>query len=176
MHRAVVPRLPKPVVRAWLGRKVSGFRDVLRAYDSHVSESGTLNFDYCDVIADFYAFVWRSTEDIESQRIIAARLLDLGYSHDRFHVRDVVAELLGGLRTPPRSRSSKRRSTRAQARRPGAPRPRSGESSASRSPTPCVARRPRLAAADRRGDAEVCPDGPLPPTSPVVRARFQPRV
>lgn len=43
------------------------------------------------------AFVYRVTDDLEVKSLIVARLLDLGYSHNRFHVHEVVVDLLASL-------------------------------------------------------------------------------
>jgi hypothetical protein len=59
-----------------------------------------LPFEYCDVVADFYRFLYDNTDDLEVKSVVMARLLDLGYSHNRFHVHDVVVELLRDLSQP----------------------------------------------------------------------------
>lgn len=53
LNRRVIPRLSRDVIRAWGTRLPDGFREAMRAYDAHVSESGGLPFEYCDVVADF---------------------------------------------------------------------------------------------------------------------------
>jgi eukaryotic-like serine/threonine-protein kinase len=100
LNRRIVPRLPRAVVERWAKEFPDGFRDAIRAFDRHVSERGGLPFEYCDVVADFYKYVFSITEDIEVERIIMTRLLPLGTGHNRFHVHDVVIELLAGLSDP----------------------------------------------------------------------------
>ena len=97
MNTRVLPRLSRQVLKAWLRQLPDGFREALRAYDLYVSGSGELAFDYCDVVADFYDFLFHATNDLEAKSLILARLLDLGYSHNRFHVHDVVVDLLAGI-------------------------------------------------------------------------------
>ena len=94
------PRLPRPVIRAWARQSPDGFREAVRGYDGHVDQPGSLDFDYCDVLADFCADAFRSTDDLETKRMLLTRMIDVGYSHNRFHVHDVVTELLGELRDP----------------------------------------------------------------------------
>ena len=100
MNMRVVPRIGRPVLEAWARQTPDGFREAIRGYDGHIDEPGELNFDYCDVVADFYRDAFQAIDDLETLRILIARLLDVGYSHNRFHVHDIVVELLGGLRDP----------------------------------------------------------------------------
>jgi serine/threonine protein kinase len=97
MNRRGIPYLPNELLRAWGTHKPDGFREAMEGYDNHVSESGGLPFEYCDTVADFYAAVFRFTADLSVKRLIADRLLDLGYSHNRFHVHDVVIDLVVSL-------------------------------------------------------------------------------
>ena len=97
MNTRVVPRLSHDVIHAWITQLPNGFREAIRAYDVHISESGTLNFDYCDVIADFYIFLYGITDDMELKALIWARLVDLGYSHNRFYVGEVLVDLLAAV-------------------------------------------------------------------------------
>lgn len=100
MNTGGIPYLPNELLRAWSAYAPDGFREAMEGYDSHVSESGGLNFDYCDTVADFYAAVFRFTIDISIKRLIVDRLIDLGYSHNRFHVHDVVVDLNASLSDP----------------------------------------------------------------------------
>jgi hypothetical protein len=96
MYRAIIPRLAHNVVRALLDADTTAFATVLRSYDEHIDVS--LDFDYCDLVARFYRLVWRTTDDLKTREIILARLIDLGATHHRYLVRDVVAELLSGIK------------------------------------------------------------------------------
>ena len=100
LNRRIVPQLPHALVKRWAKEFPDGFRGAIRAFDKHVSERGGLRFEYCDVVADFYKYVFGITDDIEVERIIITRLLPLGASHNRFYVHDVVVELLTGLADP----------------------------------------------------------------------------
>jgi len=100
MHRQHMPRIPRPVVRAWISRLPEGYRDALRGFDAHIDESGGLPYSYCDIVADHYVFVFGVAADFETKRIVLARLIDMGTSHNRFYVRDVVVNLLAGIDDP----------------------------------------------------------------------------
>ena len=70
----------------------SDFERVLAQYDDHVS--GSLNFDYCDVVARFYRRVWDLTESLALRKMILTRLVRMGASHNRFFVGQVVGGML----------------------------------------------------------------------------------
>lgn len=64
-------------------------------FDQHVS--GSLPFSYTDVVADFYEEVYRIVEDLEIKRLILTRLLEMGHSHNRFHVGGVIAAIVKSI-------------------------------------------------------------------------------
>jgi hypothetical protein len=67
----------------------------LHAYDGHIT--GGLPFAYCDVVADFYAWIFRRSDDLDLQRMVLARLLVVGSYHSRWYVGEVVARLIGEI-------------------------------------------------------------------------------
>lgn len=92
LFRKVFPRLPKELIAMYMDDLDGEFKSTLAVYDGHVSVG--LPFDYCDVVANFYARIFRRTDDLALQRKVLARLIDIGASHNRWHVGDVVADLL----------------------------------------------------------------------------------
>jgi hypothetical protein len=56
-------------------------------------------FEYCDVIADFGQRAVIETEDSDILRITLATLMEFGRRNNRWHVRDVVVEILQGVKT-----------------------------------------------------------------------------
>lgn len=96
LYSRIVPRLPDGLVIEYLTLIPDGFTEVLSAYDAHVQ--GALNFEYCDVVADFYRSVWDATSDPDHRRLILRRLLTMGPSHNRWHVGEVVASMFSGIR------------------------------------------------------------------------------
>lgn len=90
-----VPRLPGDLLEDYLTKLPDSFVEMLRVYDRYVS--GGLVFEYCDEVADFYANVFRSTDRLDIRKVIVDRLIELGHSHNRWHVRDVLLELLAEL-------------------------------------------------------------------------------
>jgi hypothetical protein len=93
LYFKVFPRLPDQLVDLYMDDLPDAFSDRLRTYDGHIT--GGLPFSYCDLVADFYARLFRRTEDLDLQRTLISRLLDVGASHNRWYVGDIVAGLLG---------------------------------------------------------------------------------
>ena len=88
----VIPRLPSDLVDLYMEQLPAEFTSMLRTYDRHIS--GSLPFAYCDLVADLYRRVFERSEDLELQRLTLGRLLEIGPSHNRWYVGDVVADLL----------------------------------------------------------------------------------
>jgi hypothetical protein len=90
--------MPAEVIAALLSADAPAFARVLAAFDEHVD--GALPFDYCDVVARFYRIVWNSTNDLMIREMVLTRLIVMGTTHNRWYVRDVVAELLKSIDDP----------------------------------------------------------------------------
>ncbi|MFP5389637.1 MAG: serine/threonine protein kinase [Thermoleophilia bacterium] len=90
-----VPRLPGDLAYQYLSELPDAFAEMLATYDSHVS--GGLPFEYCDTVANFYGNVFHRTDRLDVRKIVISRLLEMGYSHHRYHVRTVLLGLLSGL-------------------------------------------------------------------------------
>jgi eukaryotic-like serine/threonine-protein kinase len=95
LYTKQVPRLPGDLLDEYLTELPDSFVEMLKVYDRYVS--GGLVFEYCDEVADFYANVFRSTDRLDIRKVIVERLIELGYSHNRWHVRIVLLELLSEL-------------------------------------------------------------------------------
>jgi serine/threonine protein kinase len=95
MYLDVVPTMPREVIRAFLDDDPAGFARMLKQFDTHIE--GGLPWDYCDTVARFYRRAWFETDDLGLREMILRRLIVMGASHNRFFVRDVVAELLAGI-------------------------------------------------------------------------------
>jgi len=90
-----VPRLPGDLVHQYLTDLPDAFAEMLKFYDTHVS--GGLPFDYCDEVADFYTSVFTETDRLDVRKLILTRLLDIGRSHNRYHVRTALVHALADL-------------------------------------------------------------------------------
>lgn len=98
-YSRTVPRLPPLLTQQLIDLCPSEFNRVLNAYNGHTQ--GTLPFEYCDVLANFYRQVYLHTDDPTHMRLILTRLIELGPTHNRWHVGDVVADLLKQSFEPP---------------------------------------------------------------------------
>lgn len=96
VYRAVVPQLDDDALAAAFGQFPRDITRVLEYYDEHVE--GSLDFEYCDVVADFYRRVYAATDDLRIRKMVLTRLLHVGSSHNRYHVGYVVAGLLARAR------------------------------------------------------------------------------
>ena len=61
---------------------------------------GSLPFSYTDVVADFYGFAYPRVADLSAKWLILSRLLDMGWSHNRWHVGEVLGGLVGNIKDP----------------------------------------------------------------------------
>jgi len=85
-------QLPAPLAQIMITADHTMFRDLVEIFDDAVS--GSLSFEFTDLVADFYARVWHATEDLGLRRMIVHRLNDMGWRHNRFHVGNVLAGLI----------------------------------------------------------------------------------
>jgi serine/threonine protein kinase len=95
VYQQVVPRIPQALLARWSEIQPHGFKQTLVTYDGHIDWS--LPFAYCDTVANFLAKVYTLTDDLALKRMVIARLLEVGVSHNRWHVGDVTVDLLAIL-------------------------------------------------------------------------------
>lgn len=92
LYLRLVPYLPRELVERYAQSHAAGFETVLREFDKYVS--GQLSFDYTDTVADFLLTVFGVTQNYEIRKIVLRRVLEMGYSHNRWHVGSVFATLI----------------------------------------------------------------------------------
>jgi len=93
----VFPRLPRLLVEQYHAELKHRFFERLRKFDEFVS--GSLPFAYTDVVADFYQEVYSIVQDLEIKRLILTRVLEMGRSHNRFHVGHVFGAILKSIKS-----------------------------------------------------------------------------
>lgn len=98
MWRRAFPQMPPEVTGAWITHDLDGSTEALEIYDRYAGEQDV--FAYGDVIVDFYVAVFGMTDDLTVHRILLAGQIRTGYSLNRFHVGDVVRDLLASLAKP----------------------------------------------------------------------------
>jgi serine/threonine protein kinase len=93
--RDFVPKLPLPVLEAFVNQKAEGFKRILYRFDECVA--GPLPFSYTDAVANFYGQCFALVDDLDLKRVILTRLLLMGFSHDRYHVRAILVRILEAM-------------------------------------------------------------------------------
>lgn len=93
LYFRMVPRIPEQLLDLYMDLLPEAFKAMLHTYDDHISCG--LPFSYCDVVADFYARLFKRSTDLGLKRMLIARLLKMGSSHNRWYVGEIVAGLLG---------------------------------------------------------------------------------
>ena len=93
----VLPWLSSESIDYLWGKDRDAFSRVFLRFCDHVA-TGAFEFDFCDVIAGFSRRVATSTKDGSILRSATESLVRLGDSHNRWHVRDVVIDILQSIR------------------------------------------------------------------------------
>jgi eukaryotic-like serine/threonine-protein kinase len=94
----VIPRLPLGLMNQLIKLCPDEFDAILRAYNQHIE--GSLPFEYCDVVANFYRNLYRFDTTLSQKRLILSRLIELGPGHNRWHVGEVFGDVVSGLSSP----------------------------------------------------------------------------
>lgn len=92
------PKLPDPILRLMIKNHKGAFLNILKEYDKLVS--GGLDFEYCDIVADFYKKLYTITDSFEIRQVVLTRLPTLGYINNRYHVGSVFASLVSQTTDP----------------------------------------------------------------------------
>ncbi|AWK76436.1 hypothetical protein CBI38_34080 (plasmid) [Rhodococcus oxybenzonivorans] len=99
LYLQFVPLLPAKAMKALAQHAPSEFAQVLVNFDQFAY--GNHPFSFCDKLADFMALAYSATTDFTSRRLLIARLLELGASHNRWYVRNVfVAVVVKAVKIP----------------------------------------------------------------------------
>lgn len=93
----VLPWISARSVRRLWSSDSDAFRRVFQRHCRHVETAG-FPFDYCDVLADFARRAVEQTGDVAVLRAAVRSLAELGYSHNRWYVRDVLTAVLQAIR------------------------------------------------------------------------------
>jgi hypothetical protein len=94
-----LPFLPDDLATQFMDELTDEFVEVLKVYDGHVS--GGLAWDYCDTVANYYNSIWQHIRSLDVLDLVVRRLIIMGATHNRWHVRSVLTDLLRGLSTTP---------------------------------------------------------------------------
>lgn len=99
LYMTVFVQTPETVL-AELARTHTGeYKEIIRIFDGYAD--GGHPFSFTDTLASFLRAVFNSSSDVEVHTIVIERLLNLGYQHNRWYVRNVFVEVLTvALRQP----------------------------------------------------------------------------
>jgi len=89
LYRDVLPKMPSEIISKLIISHNTSFLNIIQAYDGYIS--GNLPFAYCDTVARFYEKIFWEVDNYGVKKLVFSRLLDMGCSHNRFYVRDVMA-------------------------------------------------------------------------------------
>jgi hypothetical protein len=94
-----LPRLSKQSITDIFEEDEEAFRRIYRRYTDHVGSAG-FEFGRCDELASVGRRVTTATRDPGLLRMTVTSLANLGRNHNRWYVRDVLTEILQGIRRP----------------------------------------------------------------------------
>ncbi|WKK73303.1 serine/threonine-protein kinase [Rathayibacter oskolensis] len=83
---------PETVLSSMARERPDEFREVMRIFDGYAE--GSHPWSFTDTLAFFLRAAFRASNDIEVRSEIIARLLDMGYQHNRWYVRDIFVEVV----------------------------------------------------------------------------------
>ena len=92
LYLEVLPKMPDEIISKLIISHNTSFLSIIQTYDGYVS--GNLAFSYCDTVARFYEKIFWEVDNFQIKRLVFSRLLDMGSSHNRFYVRDVMARMV----------------------------------------------------------------------------------
>jgi hypothetical protein len=96
----VLPRATSEAITFMWARDPAAFTRLIERLAYHVSEGTGFVFDYCDTIANFFKRLVSITGSSKMLGLAVRALAVLGYSHTRWHVRDVLIAILQDVKTP----------------------------------------------------------------------------
>ncbi|WP_271189797.1 serine/threonine-protein kinase [Dactylosporangium matsuzakiense] len=95
----VMPSLGSSSIAELLDNDEESFMRIYRRFTDHLAQAG-FPFASCDGLADVCKRVVRAADGHSVLRQTVNALAELGRGHNRWHVRDVLTEILQGIREP----------------------------------------------------------------------------
>lgn len=96
LYLEVLPKMPSEIISKLIISQNVSFLNIIQVYDRYVSQIRIPPSHYCDcdTVARFFEKIFWEVDNFAVNRMILARLLDMGCSHNRFYVRDVMARMV----------------------------------------------------------------------------------
>jgi len=99
LYTQTLPGMPQSVIAQLATKEPDQFHDIIRRFDQYAD--GSFPWDYTDTLAIFLFAVYQSTMDFRVHEMVLERLLVLGYTHNRWFVRNrFVAAVQDALKRP----------------------------------------------------------------------------
>jgi serine/threonine protein kinase len=99
LYTQTLPAMPQSVIAQLATKEPDQFFEVIRRFDQYAD--GSFPWDHTDTLAIFLFAVYQSTSDFRVHGLVLERLLVLGYSHNRWFVRNrFVAAVGDALKRP----------------------------------------------------------------------------
>jgi len=92
LYLEILPILPDELISKMFINHNTSFMSIIQVYDQFLAKS--LPFNYCDSVANFYQQVFWLSDNYAIKSMVFDRLLSMGWNHNRYHVRDVLASIL----------------------------------------------------------------------------------
>lgn len=95
--------LPRDILGKIYLKHASSFISVFSEFDRHIEDSfpktpsGNTDYDFCDRIADLYAYIFRLTDKFKIRRMIVRRLALLAHEKHRYYVGEIFSQLVDNL-------------------------------------------------------------------------------
>lgn len=90
-----LPNIPENILYFMITEFPIEFETIFTYYDNYLDEF--LEFDYCDIVARFYNFIFYVSNSDLIKLLIINRLPRLGFFHNRYYVGEVFGEILSKL-------------------------------------------------------------------------------
>jgi eukaryotic-like serine/threonine-protein kinase len=97
--REAIPRISRNGLSRLQQSDPEGLRKMLLTFAAYVADGSSWDFDFCDVIADFMERSVLVTRDPDVMSAALTALVELGEGHNRWHVQDVVLDIVKRVRT-----------------------------------------------------------------------------
>jgi serine/threonine protein kinase len=97
--REAIPKMSRATIERLWETDPDAMRHLADRFANHAAFA-QWTFSFCDTIADFFDRAVRVTKDDEILRDSVFALVQVGANQHRFHVRDVLAEILQRIRVP----------------------------------------------------------------------------
>lgn len=96
----VLPRATSDAIKQMWSRDPAALTRIVERFANYVGDGSGFGFDYCDTIANFFKRAVLITRSPKILGLAVRALAVLGYSHNRWHVRDVLIAILQDVKTP----------------------------------------------------------------------------